>query len=267
MHAGNRQTWVFIMPKLEKGEFTIFPHKIAQFLSPLNQAVLFWLWKYANNETGKCFPSISTIALDCCTSRNSVIKAIKELEKCGRIKKQTRKGKHPRHNKTNLYTVLVPQNLHYPSAKSELGSAKSAQRTKLTELKERELNQDYTSSGDDGHTIDLLFSSTSMKQLAERLTRANHTASWRQALTSAFGAFKTVEEIWQRSRQLLALRHAQMAEYDIFDQRDLVELTKTNLNRLDERLRHGDSLEAVVEDVLEAGWDEANYYYQNAKQF
>lgn len=61
----------------------------------------FGLCRFANNETGKSWPSYETISSLSGVSRRSVIRAIEVLEKAGIIHVTRRSGKH------NLYTLLT----------------------------------------------------------------------------------------------------------------------------------------------------------------
>ncbi len=57
---------------------------------------------------GQCFPAISTIAEKCGTSRTSVVRALKELEEKGWIKRTSRKIPGSKAKATSIYTLLTP---------------------------------------------------------------------------------------------------------------------------------------------------------------
>ena len=258
----NRPLWVFfIMPILEKGKFSMFPHEIAQFLPPREQTVLAWLWKYSDNKTGECFPSITTLALCCCISANSVRASLKLLETSGRIKKKIRKGRHARHNKTNLYTVLVPQNLQYPTSKSEVATSKFEGRTKPTKLNSQNKNQINTLSAKSVDLIvSLLFKSTSFDELGgeiEAVLPQDWRMSWKQALCSAFRNLKTVEEIWSRCALVESLECPW----------DPPPHTKHSINTVDEALRvYGFTEQRIHAEVKESGWEEWNTYLRELNE-
>lgn len=96
------------------------------------QVLFLWLCVHSNDDE-ECFPSRTTLALECGMSKRSVDEAIKVLVETKMIIKKNRmRGKE---KTTNLYTVIIKD----PSAKSALPragyalpSAKSAHRTQYT---------------------------------------------------------------------------------------------------------------------------------------
>ena len=75
-------------------------------ISTADMAVFFCLSFYADNETGKCFPNLSTLAKASKLSVNTVRKSIKNLEQVGFIKVEKKKIDGMR--LSNVYTILDP---------------------------------------------------------------------------------------------------------------------------------------------------------------
>jgi DNA-binding transcriptional ArsR family regulator len=59
-----------------------------------------WLCYYANSKAQDCFPSITTLAKHCHTSRRTIMRELKKLEDLGLISIQRIKGK------SNIYRLL-----------------------------------------------------------------------------------------------------------------------------------------------------------------
>lgn len=98
--------------KIFKDEpFFIVPSKVFELgLDPYELSALFYLCMRADNENHTCFPSVSSITMDCKMSDSKARKSIHSLEEKGviKIKKQylsTKKGFNRR--ASNLYTVLL----------------------------------------------------------------------------------------------------------------------------------------------------------------
>jgi len=245
----------FDMPKLKKGTFSIFPHEIAQGLHPIQQTVLFWLWKYSNNETGTCFPSIATLAKNSGASRSSVVRALNELVEIGLVKKTQRKIKGKKENNTNLYEVVSQR--HDPHVTQTLGSVTVNQRTKRTEL--NPINQTKVNTpSKEGVSIlvEILFNSNNQEELAyeiEKVLPKDWNGSWKQTLCAAFGNFKTVREIWQFARLT-----EDLAAFD-----PEMKLNKATLNQLHKMVNEGNSYDDIKRVVKEYGWEEAKYEHFN----
>lgn len=59
-------------------------------LKPASKIVLYWLSDHHNGETGRCFPSLSTLARECEMSKAAVARHLSELEKIGLIVRHKR---------------------------------------------------------------------------------------------------------------------------------------------------------------------------------
>jgi len=59
-------------------------------LKPASKIVLYWLADHHNGETGRCFPSLSTLARECEMSKAAVARHLTELEKMGLIVRHKR---------------------------------------------------------------------------------------------------------------------------------------------------------------------------------
>lgn len=75
-------------------------------VSTADMAVFFCLSFYADNETGKCYPNLTTLAEASKSSVNTVRKSIKNLEQAGFIKVEKKKIDGMR--LSNVYTILNP---------------------------------------------------------------------------------------------------------------------------------------------------------------
>lgn len=91
-----------------KKDYTIVRNQIfrSDKVSTADMAVFFCLSFYADNETGKCFPTLSTLAKASKLSVNTVRKSIKNLEQLGFIKVEKKKIDGMR--LSNVYTILDP---------------------------------------------------------------------------------------------------------------------------------------------------------------
>lgn len=59
-------------------------------LKPAAKIVLYWLADHHNSETGKCFPSLNTLADECEMTRPTVVRHLQDLEALGLIEKSQR---------------------------------------------------------------------------------------------------------------------------------------------------------------------------------
>lgn len=65
--------------------YTQLPNDEFDGLLPSELSVLVWLYRCRNRRTGKCCPSIRWLAKSCHMSKTTVMKAVDELVKKGRI--------------------------------------------------------------------------------------------------------------------------------------------------------------------------------------
>jgi DNA replication protein DnaD len=121
--------------KYKPDTFVVVPSKYRLMkVDAIAQSVFFWLCSYADNTTGECFPSISTLAKLCKVSRTTIKNRIKKLEQAGLVKKTVRKipdGK----NITNLYQIIADN--WSPNADSRGRSANASYRAVADWLRER----------------------------------------------------------------------------------------------------------------------------------
>ena len=87
--------------------FLLVPSKYRLMnVDAIAQSVFLWLCCHADNATGKCFPSINTLAKLCKVSRNTVKNRVKKLEQAGLVKKTVRKTADGK-NIANLYQIIA----------------------------------------------------------------------------------------------------------------------------------------------------------------
>ena len=67
-------------------------------LKPAAKIVLYWLADHHNSETGKCFPSLKTLAIECEMDVATVKRHLKHLEDIGVI------HRHQRHRENGSQT-------------------------------------------------------------------------------------------------------------------------------------------------------------------
>lgn len=91
--------------KHEKGSFTTVSNMSAiKGKNPILQTIYMWLCFHADKK-GMCFPSQSTIANSCGASIASVNRHVRELEKIGLIKRETRNIKGSKEKDTTIYKL------------------------------------------------------------------------------------------------------------------------------------------------------------------
>lgn len=106
------------MNKYVPGTFILVPSKsVLKEVDAISQSLFLWLCEHTNNKTGKCFPSINRLAQLCRVSKNTIKNRMKQLEKAGLIKKETRKKSNGM-NATNLYTILIHNQRTYKTKRS-----------------------------------------------------------------------------------------------------------------------------------------------------
>ena len=75
-------------------------------LKPATKIVLYWLADHYNTETGKCFPSLSTLAAECEMSKPAILRHLDALENLGLIKRVTRIRENGSRS-SNLYELTL----------------------------------------------------------------------------------------------------------------------------------------------------------------
>ncbi len=73
-------------------------------LSSLAKSVAYFLIEYANRETGKCFPRMTTLATDASAHRQSIQRTIATLERHGFLRVERTVGR----GKSNEYFFIIP---------------------------------------------------------------------------------------------------------------------------------------------------------------
>lgn len=81
-------------------------HDTKHFNKVYEKMVYVMLCKWADFQTKDSFPSIPTLAKECCCSENSVRSAVKKLVELKLINVQVRKRKDGSGQSSNLYTIL-----------------------------------------------------------------------------------------------------------------------------------------------------------------
>lgn len=85
-------------------------HDTDKFDKVYDKLVYVMLCKHADFNTKDSFPSIKTLARECCCSENSVRQAIKKLTRLGLVKVDKRIRKDGSGQTSNLYTLLkIPE--------------------------------------------------------------------------------------------------------------------------------------------------------------
>ncbi len=92
---------------------------VRQRITPLAKLVLLMLADRHNSDTGRCDPSMDTLAMDCCMSKPSIKRAIKALKEAGLI------NIHPRWEGTvslsNFYTFNMQEMMGVGSIRPQGG--------------------------------------------------------------------------------------------------------------------------------------------------
>lgn len=93
--------------RTQMGSFTILPDWVRTHEGLSSPAIMLYLTlaSYADNRTGKCWPSKATLANELSTSANSVSRWAKELEDAGVIEVEHRKSE-ANLNLTNMWTII-----------------------------------------------------------------------------------------------------------------------------------------------------------------
>lgn len=140
--------------KYEKGSFATIPNMSAiKGQNPILQVIYMWLCFHVDKK-GKCFPSQSTIAIECGVSIASINRYILELENIGLIKREVRNVKGSKEKDTTIYSLLgtltqrvgtLTQRVQVLSHR-EGGTLTQRERTKLNELNSLELNKEKEKS-------------------------------------------------------------------------------------------------------------------------
>jgi DNA-binding MarR family transcriptional regulator len=86
-------------------------------LKPAAKIVLYWLADHHNQQTGLCFPSLSTLVDECEMDRSTVIKHLKSLERDGLIRKEHRTRDNGSIT-SNAYTLLLRERTTEKAASS-----------------------------------------------------------------------------------------------------------------------------------------------------
>lgn len=94
----------------------------SKLLKPNEKIVFETLKMYADNETGKAFPSYETLAEDTGLSSRSVMRCIKRMEKLGVLRVERRKDEE-RGNTSNMYTLYDTAEMWASSSPEEVASA------------------------------------------------------------------------------------------------------------------------------------------------
>lgn len=91
--------------KYVKGSFITVPNsEQLKGIPSMAQTLFMWMCYHANQD-GKCFPSIATLSKEAGLSKDSIIKATKQLVDLGMIKKVVRKN--GKENFSNIYEVII----------------------------------------------------------------------------------------------------------------------------------------------------------------
>ena len=156
-----------------------------------------------------------------------------------------------------LWYALVPKNSHLPKCINGFAPEGKPIPNKKPQIKK----QSNTLSAESVAYINgSLFSSTSIDELGGRVEAVlprGWQHSWRQTLCGAYGNFKSVELIWERSRDLIYISHSAPPD-------DPVRLTGANLNFLDLLLREKRDIEEIKERVSAIGW--YNYKVERGRE-
>ena len=94
-------------------------------IDAIGQSVFMWLCSHAD-ETGLCWPSISTLAKLCRVCPNTVKDRIRKLEQIGLLQKTPRKKDNSKENDTNLYQVIEDNWMPHATNKSIYALRESA---------------------------------------------------------------------------------------------------------------------------------------------
>lgn len=97
---------VTVRDERQRGWWWDFNDVFEHGLSAYALVVRFFLARCANGS-GQSFPSINTIAQKCSISRSTVVRALKELEDNGWIRRDSRKKENSKEKDTTVYTLLV----------------------------------------------------------------------------------------------------------------------------------------------------------------
>jgi DNA-binding transcriptional regulator YhcF (GntR family) len=93
-----------------------------QPLKPTPKLVLMRLADFAGQD-GKCYASFNRLIKDVCVSKNTIIRALKELEENGFITKIRNQRKNMGHAANSYILNMHIQDVVYPSAKTEQGGS------------------------------------------------------------------------------------------------------------------------------------------------
>lgn len=124
-------------------------------LSDAGRAVWLVLAKRADNATGRCWPSINSIARDSGKGRTQTYAAIRELETCGLIQREETTGGAP--TNTATCTMLIPVRPAEPVRPTEplpvrpAGQTRSASRTRIPHESPIKSIADAGASGEGKH--------------------------------------------------------------------------------------------------------------------
>ena len=97
------------LKKIRKNPFTQIENAILEDPEiTKNELLIFWVLNYHADKNDECFPGLKKISDEARLSKPAVIKAINGLVKKGYITKEKRTDpENPKHNFTNLYTIVA----------------------------------------------------------------------------------------------------------------------------------------------------------------